>query len=242
MLILFHRHSQIPDRKNHATCDQKLCRRLFNPVFSAISGAAGKFPCILLDLPAYRWICGMKHILPYILMFCGLAPWTVLRAQTIEVPGDFSTIQAAIDAAQSGDIISVAPGVYTGNIQVADGIQLRGGETARTILRPGDSGATVQISNLSNIIIRNFTFADSAAGIDIANSTNVDINNNVFDVGGSGTGIVITGLGATVSIENNTFFDNETAIDGASDASTIRNNIFAANVISFRGDYYNRFF
>src|SRR5690606_37052110 len=98
-----------------------------------------------------------------------------------------------------------------------------------TILRPGDSGATVQISNLSNIIIRNFTFAASAAGIDIANSTNVDINNNVFDVGGSGTGIVITCPGSTVSIENNTFFGNETAIDGTSEASTIRNNIFASN-------------
>jgi hypothetical protein len=34
---------------------------------------------------------------------------------TIYVPGDFNTIQKAIDAAADGDIIEVAPGVYKGN-------------------------------------------------------------------------------------------------------------------------------
>jgi hypothetical protein len=33
---------------------------------------------------------------------------------TIRVPGDFATIQAAIDAARGGDVIEVAPGTYSG--------------------------------------------------------------------------------------------------------------------------------
>ena len=34
--------------------------------------------------------------------------------QTVTVPGDFTTIQAAVEAARSGDIVSVASGVYHG--------------------------------------------------------------------------------------------------------------------------------
>ncbi|MDP6159228.1 MAG: hypothetical protein QF534_10405, partial [Phycisphaerales bacterium] len=36
-------------------------------------------------------------------------------ADTINVPGDYATIQGAINAAQDGDVIHVQPGIYTGN-------------------------------------------------------------------------------------------------------------------------------
>lgn len=171
----------------------------------------------------------MKNTFLFILAILALSPATGAHAETIEVPADFATIQAAIDAAVDGDIIHVAAGEYVENIQLKDGIQLHGDETARTILRPDTAGATVQISNISTIVIRNFTFANSETGINIATGLNIDINNNVFDVGANGTGIAITTLDSTVDIVNNTFFGNQIAIDGISDQSTVQNNIFASN-------------
>ncbi|MDP6158873.1 MAG: DUF1565 domain-containing protein, partial [Phycisphaerales bacterium] len=42
------------------------------------------------------------------LLVCG-----VTTAATINVPADYTTIQAAVDAASGGDVILVAPGTYT---------------------------------------------------------------------------------------------------------------------------------
>ena len=51
-------------------------------------------------------------------MFGGL-PSTASAAATIYVPDDYSTIQAAVDAASPGDTILVASGNYTENIDVS---------------------------------------------------------------------------------------------------------------------------
>ena len=39
----------------------------------------------------------------------------VANADTLHVPSEYGTIQAAIDAAQDGDIVLVADGTYTGD-------------------------------------------------------------------------------------------------------------------------------
>jgi hypothetical protein len=36
------------------------------------------------------------------------------HADTLHVPGDYATIQAAIDAAVDGDVVEIADGTYTG--------------------------------------------------------------------------------------------------------------------------------
>ena len=43
---------------------------------------------------------------------------TRATAATLQVPGDFSTVQAAIDAAADGDVIHLAPGVYPENLSL----------------------------------------------------------------------------------------------------------------------------
>jgi len=46
------------------------------------------------------------------------------KGQRLEVPGDFKTIQSAIDAAKSGDIVVVKPGTYFELLVMKDGVKL----------------------------------------------------------------------------------------------------------------------
>jgi nitrous oxidase accessory protein NosD len=45
-------------------------------------------------------------------------------AETIQVPGDFNTIQAAINAAKAGDTVLVAKGEYPGELKLKSGVSL----------------------------------------------------------------------------------------------------------------------
>lgn len=65
-------------------------------------------------------------------LLCTVALGSVdARAAIINVPTDYTTIQAAIDAASPGDTIAVAPGTYAGNINVTKSVTILGD--------PGDS-------------------------------------------------------------------------------------------------------
>jgi hypothetical protein len=57
------------------------------------------------------------------------------RGRTVVVPRDFSTIQAAIDAAQSGARIEVRPGVYVEELVITKDVQLVGTGTGATIVK-----------------------------------------------------------------------------------------------------------
>jgi hypothetical protein len=50
---------------------------------------------------------------------------SLLGAATLRVPEDFKTIQAAVDAAKPGDVVSPAPGKYQERIRLKAGIVLR---------------------------------------------------------------------------------------------------------------------
>lgn len=63
----------------------------------------------------------MRHIFPHLPLLLGLGACAIApaRAATLNVPAQYGTIQAAITAAQPGDVVLLADGTYTGAGNVA---------------------------------------------------------------------------------------------------------------------------
>src|SRR5262245_54984398 len=84
----------------------------------------------------------------------GAALWTMLgsAAATLRVPQEFPTIQAAIDAAPSGDTVEVAPGTYRENLVIAKSLVLRStGGAALTVIDGGRTGLVVVVMSGSAV-------------------------------------------------------------------------------------------
>ena len=155
---------------------------------------------------------------------CGVA------AQTLEVPGDFPTIQQAILAAQAGETVVVAPGVYTEVIDFlgkAITVISAGGPEVTTI--DGQlGGITVRFDSgegpasvLSGFTIRNAggptTFVENGLGIVVTPFTEAraTIRNNVLTQNPVRGGIGIrggTGTNIEVEIQGNRVAENVSGI------------------------------
>ena len=107
--------------------------------------------------------------------------------QTVYVPDDFSTIQAAVNATNSGDIIIVRDGTYTDNIDVNKDLRLRSENGANsTIVQAAYSNDHVFYVTASNVSIMGFTVKGAAgenkAGIAFEDANNGNIlSNNCLD-------------------------------------------------------------
>src|SRR5262245_23336358 len=58
-------------------------------------------------------------------------------------PGCFATVQAAVDAAQSGDTIQIGPGTFAGGITIDKSIQVVGVSAAATRIAGGGPVLTI---------------------------------------------------------------------------------------------------
>ena len=61
-----------------------------------------------------------------------------VKAATLSVPGGYATIQAAIDAADPGDTISVAAGTYNEQVTINKNVSIIGAGSDQTIITGGN--------------------------------------------------------------------------------------------------------
>ncbi len=105
----------------------------------------------------------------------------------INVPKDYPTIQAAINAASSGDIINVSSGTYIEHVVVNKSISLIGENRSTTIIDGNMTGTVLSVS-ADDVEITGFTIQNgsrpygdgSEYGILVSSSKNITISGNII--------------------------------------------------------------
>jgi parallel beta-helix repeat protein len=187
-------------------------------------------------------------------------PQRVMLGTTLYVggagPGNYSTIQAAINNASPGDTVFVYHGLYPETISIGIGITVKGEDRSDTVIDGGGLG-TVVVITASNVILRGFTIQHSKkgvpfAGIDISIASNVLVTDNLLR-DNEGLGISVRGPGTSrtmiaantilnntyglflqdspqVNVTGNTVMENgEGAYLAGMSASTIMDNVMSVN-------------
>ncbi|MGB4205798.1 MAG: hypothetical protein WBJ84_09310 [Bacteroidales bacterium] len=146
----------------------------------------------------------MKNLTRFILALLLIMAMGSVNAQsTLYVPGDYATIQAAINAATSGDIIEVDAGNYAENVNINKSLTVRG---PNYLLKGNDGGrgneavivGNVKISK-ADVNLEGFTVqtGDNKRAIDISVGSGVLIQNNIIDGLTTSTNAAIWYGGAT---------------------------------------------
>lgn len=177
--------------------------------------------------------------------------YPVMAQGTIYVPGDYATIQDAIDAASPGDTVYVLSGTYNENVSIEKSLTLEGEGKNNTIISTMSVAPIIDIRGTSNVIIRNLTIKnDGREGVYIRNSSDISlVNNNISGVyrecvrieGSTDISIVGNSINASTrtgmtlistndsTISNNMIFNN---LQHGIYLSSSDNNTFTGNTIS----------
>ena len=168
-----------------------------------------------------------------------------------EAEEGYTTIQAAVDAANAGDTIFVSPGTYTENLKIDKQVRIWSDSRspANTIVKPTDPAESpVEITG-DRVTFSGFGVEDSEkAGILLSGATNCYINNN--KVQNSEYGILLQQGAEDNSINGNIVTLNEIGIRlEGSNSNTIQDNLIAYNYgqgisleESTRNIFYNNYF
>ena len=190
------------------------------------------------DLTAYGSNRDSGTKMVYAKVSDSLGNWSTFTASVLyvpnrkifEVPTQYSAIQAAIDAAQDGDMVYVLPGTYTGSLTMKPGVKLQGAGASQTFLEK-DSGSGTGVTTANNGTIDGFTICKTGcySSISVAGSASVISNNIVHGF----RGIAITGSSKPI-IRNNVLKTNGYGIlafgQGSEEMSIIIQNNTITNI------------
>lgn len=129
---------------------------------------------------------------------CGYAPAelrTPLTPQThrtrVSVPGDYPTIQEAIDAVSPGGTIELGPGIYSSGLTVWKPVMLQGAAQGQTILQGNGSISISILSGVDGVVISDSTIVSRGDGLWSYGSTTLQRSS----VRSQGGGVGLTALG-----------------------------------------------
>ncbi|MGD8396300.1 MAG: right-handed parallel beta-helix repeat-containing protein [Candidatus Eiseniibacteriota bacterium] len=158
---------------------------------------------------------------------------SITWAVDINVPGDYATIGAAIDAAVAGDQIFVEPGIYVENITLKDGVDVTStmGPEVTTIDGGGVDHVVDAISvtlTLDGFTVTGGNATGNGGGIRVQTGANITVRNCILVSNlsaGEGGGIAIQDSQALVELcdiaENTARSGAGIYVDGASPGNSV---------------------
>ncbi len=107
-----------------------------------------------------------------------LAPTLIANADTINVPGDQPTIQAALDVAIAGDEVVLAPGTYdisAGLSFASNGVTLRSasGDATGAILDGDGDTQPANLGSRTGMVLRDLTFTDCDGAVRVSGEASI---------------------------------------------------------------------
>ena len=168
------------------------------------------------------------------------------------VPKQYPTIQAAVDAAEYGDTIYVAPGFYTEHVRMKSGVRLTSLGAPYTFLdAKGASRSLIDFTGATDVLISGFTFRNvgsdtwctmtrdmdrwcsgnwyaAAVYADGHEPSSARVENNIFE--NNGTAVMLY-FHARAEVRRNLFLRNDYALTFPyfQDTATVDGNIFWDN-------------
>ena len=153
-------------------------------------------------------------VLGFACLFTGTA-----FADILNVPAEYSTIQAGIDAASPGDTVQVAASTYYENITMKSGVVIQGAGQGLSIIDGGESGSVVTANGVNSAAkLDGFTITKDKAiqggGMYSLNSSPTVsncsfLNNSASIVIGAGGGGGMYNESSSPSVTNCTFSGND---------------------------------
>ena len=131
-------------------------------------------------------------------------------------PGNYTTIQDAIDNASNGDTIYVYNGTYKENIVIDKIVDLIAESQENVIIDGSNSGNTIKIKE-NNVSISHFTIRRGGIGIYILRSSNHTICNNKIIDNWEGIGLLrSSNTNITKNTISNNFFEGINPVESSS--------------------------
>jgi parallel beta-helix repeat protein len=166
-------------------------------------------------------------------IFSALSKIQTAKAGTIVVPDNYPTIQAAINAASSGDTIYVKVGTYHENVFVNKAVSIVGENKNTTIIDGGKSN-TITVK-ADNVTISDFTIRNGWSGIYSNGYDRMTIEENIVTANiGTGVGDGIYIMNSYGDIIGNNIITGNTE-DGLTLAPNTTDSIVSENIIVLNG-------
>ncbi len=195
----------------------------------------------------------MKSYKPLLIicLWLGILGTGCASTRTLRVPGEYKSIQTAIDAAKAGDTVSVAPGTYLEYLALKERVTVRSNGTeeehknhtaARRTIVDAHGELKPVVEGADGAVIDGFTLTGTGRvdhhvpghphGVQSRGTSPVIINNIIYNIGSTGIGSHAKGdKPAAPYIANNIIYSNYGMGIGNNhgSAATIVNNVIYSN-------------